>query len=70
MSSMELARPPGVFSSDDEALVVLIGGEVERAGDVIGRGRADGAVDLDQPDLARREVSRRKKEMRWKANVS
>jgi len=36
---------------DDEAFVVLAGGDVERAGDVVGGGRADGTVNFYQPHL-------------------
>ena len=55
-----IGQTAGSVQFDDEALVVLIGGEVKRAGDIIGRGRADGAVNFDQPHL--RSVDRHAEE--------
>ena len=46
-----LQKPAGRVQLDDEALVVLIGGHVKGAGNVISRGRTDGTVNFDQPDL-------------------
>ena len=44
---------------DDEALVALSRGGVNRAGDVAGGGRADGAVDFDQANVTRLQGGRR-----------
>ena len=41
----------GRIELDDEALVVLCRRDFRCAGDVAGRGRADGPVNFDQPDL-------------------
>jgi hypothetical protein len=46
-----LQQTAGRVQLNDEAFVVLSGGDVERAGNIIGRGRADGAVNFDQPNL-------------------
>ena len=46
-------QPTRRVEVDDEEVVALGRGDVNRAGNVAGRGRADGAVNLDQADLRR-----------------
>ena len=51
MSRMDLSRPPGVSRRTTKEIDGLLASTVERADEVVRRGRADGPFEFHNPNL-------------------